>query len=253
MKSSIAGVRKGHTVMFSRLPVLTLLSSIIFSTSVSAALSLDRMIVYFDSNKQPRQDVVVSNPDKETLYLQTEVFEVHNPGSENEERVKVTDPSKLKLLTTPNKAIIPANGRKTVRMVSLEKPTDNELVYRVTFKPVVGDLEASETAIKLLIAYQTLVFIRPDNPKYDVTAQQKGSQLVFTNSGNINAVMRNGKYCTTQKDDSCKPLDATTRLYADQSWILDVPPEAVRVKYGLFDGTYEKTQEFAFKSLASAH
>ncbi|WP_330924427.1 fimbria/pilus periplasmic chaperone [Candidatus Sororendozoicomonas aggregata] len=238
--------------MFRRLSALTLLLSLLFSASASAALSLDRMIVYFDPNKQPRQDVVVSNPGEETLYLQTEVFEVHNPGSKNEERVKVTDPEKLKLLTTPNKAIIPANGRKTVRMVSLEKPTGNELVYRVTFKPVVGDLEASETAVKLLIAYQALVFIRPDNPEYEVTAQQKGEQLIFKNSGNINVVLRNGRYCTTQKNDSCKPLDATTRLYADQSWKLDVPTEAVRVTYGLFDGTFERTREFTLKPLASA-
>ena len=238
--------------MFSRLNLLPIITSLLFSASASAALSLDRMIVYFDPNKQPRQDIVVTNPDKETLYLQTEVYEVKNPGAENEERIKVTDPAKLKLLTTPNKAIIPANGRKTVRLVSLEKPTKNELVYRVTFKPVVGDLEATQTAIKLLIAYQTLVFIRPDNPAYDVSAKQKGSQLVFTNSGNINAVMRNGRYCTTNKDDSCKPISSTTRLYAGQSWTLDIPPEAVRVKYGLFDGAFEKMQEFSVKPAAAA-
>ena len=230
--------------MLLRSTTLALLTSLLLSTNASAALSLDRMIVYFDPDKQPRQDVVVTNPDKETLYLQTEVYEVRNPGSEKEERVKITDPNKLKLLTTPNKAIIPANGRKTVRMVSLEKPIKNELVYRVTFKPVVGDLTANETAIKLLIAYQTLVFIRPDNPKYVVSAKQKGKQLVFTNSGNINAVLRNGQYCTTKKDDSCKPLPNTTRLYAEQSWSMDIPAGAVRVKYGLFDGAFEKTQEF---------
>ena len=238
--------------MFLRFSTLTLLTSLLFSASASAALSLDRMIVYFDPDKQPRQDIIVSNPDKETLYLQTEVYEVRNPGSEDEDRVKITDPSKLKLLTTPNKAIIPANGRKTVRLVSLEKPVKNELVYRVTFKPVVGDLEASQTAIKLLIAYQTLVFIRPDNPKYDVSAKQKGNQLIFTNSGNINAVMRNGQYCTTKKDDSCKPLTETTRIYAGQSWTLDIPPEAVRVKYGLFDGAFEKTREFSVKPVSNS-
>ena len=101
-----------------------------------------------------------------------------------------------------------------------------------------------------MIAYQTLVFIRPDNPKYDVTAEQKGNQLVFPNSVNINAVMRNGQYCTSKKDDSCKPLPNTTRIYAGQSWTLDVPPEAVRVKYGLFDGAFEKSQEFPVKSAA---
>ncbi len=231
--------------MFSRLPTLAFISSLLFSVGASAALSLDRMIVYFDPDKTPRQDIIVSNPDPETLYLQTEIFEVRNPGSEDEDRVKITDPAKLKLLTTPNKAIIPPNGRKTVRLVSLEKPTDKELVYRVTFKPVVGDLEASQTAIKLLIAYQTLIFIRPDNPKYDVSAKQKGNQLVFTNKGNINAVLRNGQYCTSKKDDSCKSLSETTRIYAGESWTLDIPSDAVRVKYGMFDGAFEKSQEFS--------
>ncbi|PJE78643.1 hypothetical protein CI610_02413 [invertebrate metagenome] len=234
--------------MLTRLPALVLLFSVLVSSNASAALSLDRMIVYFDADKQPRQDIVVSNPDKETLYLQTEVYEVHNPGSKNEERIKISDPSKLKLLTTPNKAIIPANGRKTVRLVSLEKPTNEELVYRVTFKPVVGDLEASQTAIKLLIAYQALVFIRPDNPKYQVTAKQDKTRLVFHNDGNINAVLRNGQYCTTQKNDSCKPLNKTTRLYAGQNWSIDIPEEAIRIRYGLFDGAFEKTQDFAVKS-----
>ena len=230
--------------MFSHSTVLSLLISIAFSSSALAALSLDRMIVYFDPNKQPRQDIVVTNPDQETLYLQTDVYEVKNPGSQKEERIKVTDPAKLKLLTTPNKAIIPANNRKTIRLVSLEKPTDNELVYRVTFKPVVGDLEATQTAIKLLIAYQALVFIRPNNPKYVVSASQKDNQLIFTNTGNINAVMRNGKYCTTSQEDSCQPLQKTTRIYAGQSWTLELPPNTTRVKYGLFDGSFEKEQEF---------
>ncbi|WP_263080764.1 fimbria/pilus periplasmic chaperone [Endozoicomonas sp. Mp262] len=238
--------------MLSRFSILTFSASLLLSINASAALSLDRMIVYFDPDKAPRQDIIVSNPDNETLYLQTEVYEVKNPGSDDEDRVRITDPEKMKLLTTPNKAIIPANSRKTVRLVSLEKPTKNELVYRVTFKPVVGDLEASQTAIKLLIAYQTLIFIRPDNPKYNVSAKQQGNQLVFTNSGNINAVMRNGQYCTTQKDDSCKSISDTTRIYAGQSWSLAIPSGAVRVKYGLFDGAFEKTQEFAVKQVSNS-
>lgn len=220
------------------------LLALLWSTQASAALSLNRMVIYFNPDSPPREDVIVANPDSETLYLQTEVYEVKNPGSEKEQQIRITDPSQMTLLASPSKAVIPPGSRKTVRLVSLEKPTANERVYRVTFKPVIGDIQASQTAIKLLIAYQTLVFIRPDNPAYRVNASQKGRQLVFTNAGNINVVMRNGQYCTSQKDDSCQPIAQGARIYAGQSWTLDIPPAAVRIKYGLFDGALEQSRVF---------
>ena len=86
-----------------------LLATLIASSQALATMSLDRMIVYFKPNQLPRQDVVVSNPDKENLYLQTEVYNVVNPGTQQEERIRVTDPKDIKLLATPGKAIIPPN------------------------------------------------------------------------------------------------------------------------------------------------
>ncbi|MGB1270632.1 MAG: fimbrial biogenesis chaperone, partial [Endozoicomonas sp.] len=195
-----------------------LLAGLAFTGSSVATMSLDRMIVYFKPDKLPRQDVIVSNPDKENLYLQTEVYKVVHPGTDKEERIRVTDPSAVKLLATPNKAIIPPNSRKTVRLVSLETPADKELVYRVTFRPVVGDLEAKRTAIKLLVAYQTLVFVRPKNPEYKVAASVSKGAMRFTNSGNINVVLRNGKYCTSNQPDSCTNLGEGSRIYAGESW-----------------------------------
>ena len=228
---------------------LPLIFASLFTVTSYANLSLDRMIIYFDPDKPPREDVLVSNPDAETLYLQTEVFEVRKPGTPEEERVKITDPDDLKLLATPQKAIIPANGRKTVRLVSLEAPKQIEKVYRVTFRPVVGELEATQNAIKLLIAYQALVFIRPPNPKYDVVASQNGKAMVFTNKGNINVVLRNGKYC--QKKDDCTDLLEGSRIYAGEHWSLELPSEAQNgtgfIQYGLFDGKFEETARFDLK------
>ena len=225
-----------------------LLTALLASTSAMATMSLDRMIVYFKPDQLPRQDVVVTNPDAENLYLQTEVFKVINPGTEQEERVRVTDPTELKLLATPQKSVIPPKSHKTVRLVSLETPRDKELVYRVTFRPVVGDLEASQTAIKLLVAYQALVFIRPQNPAYRVSAKVDKDIITFTNSGNINVVLRNGRYCTSDKSGSCSNLEAGTRIYAGGSWELSLPEKAKPgkgyIQYGLFDGEFEKTQRF---------
>ena len=215
----------------------------------SANMSLDRMIVYFNPDELPRQDVVVSNPGTENLYLQTEVYKVIHPGTEQEERIRITDPNAIKLLATPGKAIIPPNGRKTVRLVSLETPQDKELVYRVTFRPVVGDLEAQQTAIKLLLAYQALVFVRPQNPGYKVTAKINNQTMTFTNNGNINVVLRNGKYCPTSDADSCTDLNDSKRIYAGGSWTIPLPEGVVKGKgflqYGLFNGELEATERFA--------
>ncbi|USE39346.1 molecular chaperone [Endozoicomonas sp. SCSIO W0465] len=226
---------------------LALLTALMLSAQAHAALSLDRVIVYFKPDELPRQDVVVFNPDPENLYLQTEVYHVINPGTEQEERVRVTDPEKLKLLATPAKAIIPPNSRKTVRLVSLETPQDKELVYRVTFRPMVGELEAQQTAIKILVAYQALVFVRPQNPEYNVAATVSNGKMMFINSGNMNVVLRNGKYCISE--DICTNLDDGTRIYAGGSWEMPLPegsaPGRGYIQYGMFDGEFEEAQRFA--------
>ncbi|WP_095210174.1 fimbrial biogenesis chaperone [Endozoicomonas ascidiicola] len=229
--------------------LISLMAMLVISSQAMATMSLDRMIVYFKPDQLPRQDIIVTNPDKENLYLQTEVYKVVNPGTEKEERVRVTDPTEIKLLATPGKAVISPNGRKTVRLVSLETPKEKELVYRVTFRPVVGELEAKQTAIKLLVAYQALVFVRPENPKYKVSAKVAGGKMTFTNSGNINVVLRNGKYCTSKKPESCTDLSDGNRIYAGEHWEMPLPEAAKTgkgfIQYGLFDGEFEETEQFS--------
>ena len=224
------------------------ITALLACNSAMASMSLDRMIVYFKPDQLPRQDIVVTNPDPENLYLQTEVYKVEKPGTAEEKRVRIIDPANLKLLATPNKSIVTPNSRKTIRLVSLETPTKDELVYRVTFKPVVGDLEAKQTAIKLLVAYQALVFIRPKNPAYNVTTKQTEQTMTFTNTGNINVVLRSGRYCTSDKQESCSDIEIGTRIYAGGSWTMGLPEGAKKgrgyIQYGLFDGEFEETQKF---------
>ncbi|MGI9278443.1 MAG: fimbrial biogenesis chaperone [Endozoicomonas sp.] len=230
------------------LPAVLVILLGLFSQSTLANMSLDRMIVYFNPGKTPRQDIVVTNPDRENLYLQTEVYKVVNPGTEKEERIRITDPALLKLLATPQRAILPPNSRKTIRLVSLETPKDKESVYRVTFKPVTGDLQAKQNAIKILVAYQALVFIRPNKPEYNVAAQAAKETITFTNSGNINVVLRNGQYCTSGQSESCTSLATGSRIYAGESWSMKLPKGALKgkgfIQFGLFDGLNEETRKF---------
>ena len=227
---------------------LALLATLCVAQASVASMSLDRIIVYFEPDKLPRQDIVVSNPDQETLYLQTEVYRVDNAGMPNEELVQVTDPNEIKLLATPNKAVIPAGSRKTIRLVSLEQPKDKEAVYRVTFRPVIGEIQSEQSAIKMLIAYQALVFVRPQKPAYHLTATVNDQQISFSNSGNTNVLLRNGQYCSSAPVVKCSPISDIGRVYAGAQWQMPLPQGATKgsgyIEYGLFDGEQEKPQRF---------
>ncbi|OED44337.1 hypothetical protein ACH42_07765 [Endozoicomonas sp. (ex Bugula neritina AB1)] len=217
-----------------------------WSQSASANnMLLDRMIVYFEPGKAPRQDIRVSNISTENLFLQTEVYEVKNPGAENEERIRVMNPDEMKLLTTPQKSIVKPQGQRTVRLVSLETPKDKEAVYRVTFRPVTGDIESTQNAIQLLVAYQALIFVRPENPVYNVIAKHDKNKMTFTNTGNSNVILRNGEQCMDNAQDAeCVEITSSGRLYAGQSLTFDLPGKGKLVKFGVYDGTKEELKEF---------
>lgn len=206
---------------------------------------LDRMIVYFEPGKAPRQDIRVSNISTENLFLQTEIYKVVNPGAENEERIRITNPDEMKLLTTPQKSIVKPRGQRTVRLVSLETPKEKEAVYRVTFRPVTGDVEASQNAIQLLVAYQALIFVRPEKPTYNVIAKSEKGKITFTNTGNSNVILRNGEQCKdASKDAKCVEIPTGGRLYAGQSLTFDLPGNGKLVKFGMYDGSGETVKEF---------
>nr|WP_010133622.1 hypothetical protein [Microbulbifer agarilyticus] len=186
-----------------------------------AGMSLDKIIVYLDDSPNVREDIVVSNPDEETLYLKTEVYRVDNPGFEDEKRIRVVDPKEFKLLVSPAKAVIGSGESKRFRMMSLERDLTKEKVYRVTFRPVVGDIESDRTAVKILVAYQALIFVQPQNGKYQLEVTRQGDRWSLKNNGNINVEVSNVQYCPDALN--CQKLNVGGRLYAGNTVSLDVP------------------------------
>ena len=225
--------------------LVALLSVLVASPTVNANMLLDRMIVYFEPGSQSRQDIRVTNVSENNLFLQTEIYKVLNPGAKNEERIRVTNPDDMNLLATPQKSIVAPGAKKTVRLVNLETPKETEEVYRITFRPVTGDVESNQNAIQLLIAYQALIFVRPEKPSYEVVAQREGSKVTFTNNGNSNVILRNGEQCAlTSQSDQCVEITTGGRIYAGQSLTVDLPGEGKLLRFGMFDGTREQRQEF---------
>lgn len=245
----LPGYQRRSAFLFSAffaLSALFALTALLWVPTASAnSMLLDRMIVYFEPGKTPRQDIRVSNIGTGNLYLQTEVYKVLNPGSDNEERVRLTNPDEMKLLTTPQKSVVRPRGQRTVRVVSLETPKDEEAVYRITFRPVTAEVEATGNGIQLLVAYQALVFVRPEKPVYQVVARREKDQVTFTNTGNSNVLLRNGEQCKDRlKESECVEITTGGRLYAGQELTLTLPGKGGLVKFGVYNGTREVMQEF---------
>jgi len=180
-----------------------------------AGMSLDKIIVYLDDSPNARDDILVSNPDEETLYLQTEIYRVDNPGLPDEKRVRVVDPKEFKLLVSPARAVLTSGEQRRFRLMPLERNLDKEKVYRVTFKPVVGDIKTDKTALKILVAYQALVFVQPKEGTYNLQLEKEGGQWLLKNTGNINVEVSDVQYC--QGEAGCRPLELSGRLYAGAS------------------------------------
>lgn len=200
---------------------LILLSLLFVVQPAFAAMSLDKIIVYLNDQPNSREDIVVTNPDKETLYLQTEIYRVDNPGLADEQRVRVVDPKEFKLLVSPAKAIVNPGERKRFRLMSLERDLDTEKVYRLTIKPVVGDIKSDRSALKILVAYQALIFIEPEGGKYQLGLQQGDQGWEIRNTGNINAEIIRVKHCLSKVD--CTELKTSGRVYAGAALQIDQP------------------------------
>ncbi|HEY8570793.1 fimbrial biogenesis chaperone [Microbulbifer sp.] len=195
---------------------------LLLAQPVFAAMSLDKIILYLNDQPNSREDIVVTNPDAETLYLQTEIYRVDNPGMPDEQRVRVVDPKEFRLLVSPSKAVIPAGEQKRFRLMSLEQGLDKEKVYRVTFKPVVGDLKTDKTALKILVAYQALIFVQPKTGNFNLKLERIAPDtdtLAIVNNGNINAEISGVQYC--QREDQCVPLEQKGRIYSGARLALD--------------------------------
>lgn len=190
-----------------------------------ADMYVDRSIVIFEPGAPPRQDVKVSNTGDEVMYVEVEVLVVRKPGTPDEERVKVSNPQDMKLLATPNKLIIPAGGQKLIRIVNLQTSNPRERVYRINVTPIVPPLEEETSQLRIVVAYQILTIVQPDDPESTLSVNRKGATVSFENKGNTNILLSEGQQCNPRDEEDCREL-TSKRLYAGNTWELELPFDA---------------------------
>lgn len=230
----------------------TLLLLPLFPASLPASMMIDRSIVLFDPSRPPREDVTVTNPDAEPVYLDVEILAVTDPGTPQEKRTVVTDPESIGLIAAPRRTVVPPGGQRTVRLVYLNAFDDKEHIYRVTVRPLVGDIKAEGMAVKVVVAYQLLVVVPPRKPVWQVEGVRDGSRLTLRNTGNSNALFFDGRQCPAPApalDGKVLPVDpascseiAVFRLYPGNERVVELAQDGpVTFSVTTGNGTEQRT------------
>ncbi len=203
---------------------LTALLALLLIAPAQASMVLNNVILHFEPGKSTRQDIEIENTGDTTMYVQVRPHRVLNPGTEQEAREYIADPREAGLLVTPNKLVVPPRGRKLLRFVDLKPGNASERVYRVAVTPVVGELEAQASGLKILVGYEVLVLAQPSTPTPQLIGERRGQKMFFRNDGNTNVLLREGRQCPADDtaSEDCTVLGAK-RLYPGNEWILELP------------------------------
>jgi P pilus assembly chaperone PapD len=202
--------------------ILFLLALLTTSNAI-AGIGISQAVVDFSNPQIQRSDIWVINDGPQRAYVEIDPAEIVHPGLPNEARVTEPDPEKRGLLVAPSRIILEPGQRRMVRLVVLGN-RKAERIYRVKIHPVLAPPEfdkknkapkKSGIGIRILTGYDMLVIVRPLNPVAKITARREGSELLFRNAGNTNALLVHGTQCNVSGKE-CKNLPPM-RLYAGAS------------------------------------
>jgi P pilus assembly chaperone PapD len=202
--------------------VLCSLICLLAAQFAHAGLTIDRAMVVFEPGKSSRQDVNAGNNGSANLFLEVEVLEVSNPGTPEEDRQVVRDPESIGFIAAPRRLMVPPGSKRPVRMMNLVGHGDSERVYRVNIRPVLPPAETSGMGVRIVVAYQVLVFVAPRQTRVELDTRREGNRLLLTNRGNVNILLSNGSHCPLPGALNCDELQGR-RLYPGNEWTVDLP------------------------------
>jgi Mat/Ecp fimbriae periplasmic chaperone len=205
-----------------------------FSSTTQAAFVLDRSIVIMDSGSNGREDITVINDSQtEKLYVSVDLYSVASPG-QTDQKLQIPDPSsKKEFIASPTKLVIPPGERKLVRLLNLIGPNDKERVYRINFTPIVKPLEVEkiepnedgeiiQPGVQIVVAYQVLVIVLPEDSKKQMMVTREGKNATFSNTGNVNILLYNGQQCNPDNKSECSKITGF-RLYPGNIKSVELP------------------------------
>lgn len=200
-----------------------------FAGAAHADLLMNRSIVE-QGHDVGKSDIVVFNNDPAAnLFVEVQPFEVLNPGAADQQLVKLEITDDPAFLVTPNRLIVEPQSRSLVRLLNLNKSGARERIYRVNIVPVTPppelDLQSEDGVqpqLQIVVAYQVLVIILPENPQPEPAYERQPGKVIFTNAGNANYLLTDGFQCNPADAEDCVDLQ-DHRVYAGNTWELELP------------------------------
>ena len=210
--------------------LVTKFTLIFFGASCYADLVVDESIVIFTDLRQSKHDVTVYNTDEASkLFLEVLPHRVIEPGTDQEKLEALDFSSAPDFLVSPNRAILEPNSRSIIRLLNLNTSGAKELVYRVNVVPATPPVafenpesEDVRSMLQVVIAYQILVIVLPENPETVVDYTRAGDSVMFSNPGNVNYLLTDGEQCNPADPGECFALESR-RIYPGNLWTLDLP------------------------------
>ena len=213
------------------LVIFTLAASAVQPMSAAQAeLVLSELIVELTPTGRSRADIEVWNNSPERAYVAAEPAEILAAGTSGESRRNDPDPERLGLLVSPARMILEPGQRRLLRIAAIGASGERERVYRVTTKPVAGQLSSEASGLKVLIGYDVLVLVRPTFANPEIVASRREGQLTIRNEGNVSVELIDGRACGETGQD-CTDLPSK-RLYAGAEWSQPISSNAT-VEYSL--------------------
>jgi P pilus assembly chaperone PapD len=182
----------------------------------SAELAVSQLIVELNQDASRAADIEIYNDSEERSFVSVEPREILDAGLDQERPRLSPDPEQLGLLVSPRRLVIEPRQRRRLRIAAIGPVPGRERVYRVTVKPVSGEVTGSETGLKLLVGYDLLVLVRPPTTKPRLDVVRTGNVLTITNQGDASVELSEGKQCDGN-GQGCQVLPSK-RLYSGASW-----------------------------------
>ena len=187
-----------------------------------AELVLSQLILDLEPARQTRGDIEIWNKGPDIVYVAVDPREILRPGTPAETGFVSPDPEQLGVLVSPARMVLEPGQRKRLRIAAIGNAFARERVYRVTVKPVVGQLSSDRAGLKILVGYDLLVLVRPTNPSPSLVGTRTGDHLVVRNEGNTSVELADGKACDASKK-VCEPLPGG-RIYAGAEKRISISP-----------------------------
>lgn len=187
-----------------------------WAASASAELVLSQAVVDLGPDKPARENIELFNSGTDRLYVAADPFEIRNPGAADQQRTPAANPQEAGLLVTPQRLILEPGERRLVRIAAVAPRPASDRVYRVTIRPVAGEVSANADALKVFVGYDVLVIYRPATVTGALAAHREGGRLVIENRSNTSQELFDGRQCDGTGGE-CRALIGS-RLYPGRQW-----------------------------------